>query len=155
MLCMFYVCACILYIRKLLREKTCTNFVVLEPPIKVFSTNLGMPYQPIIDFSFFPVFLCGMVTSYQSDSSLTEKFPNIWYMFNITYKLHVQYVMNALSSGGLVSHVLAFLPCWLYDCAYWYTLYILVGCYGRSAHIPAKRWILHRIILATSFYKAR
>ena len=31
----------ILYSGKLLREKTFTNFTVLKPPVKVFSTKFG------------------------------------------------------------------------------------------------------------------
>ena len=38
------------YGRKLLREKTFTNIAVLEPPTKVFYTNLGVPYPPMIGF---------------------------------------------------------------------------------------------------------
>ena len=44
---MYQVWLCIQYSRKLLREKTFTNFAVLEPPAKVFSAIFG----PMIGFS--------------------------------------------------------------------------------------------------------
>ena len=39
--CSVTTCALLPYSRKLSREKTFTNFAVLEPPAKVFSTKFG------------------------------------------------------------------------------------------------------------------
>ena len=41
----------LLYSGKLSREKTCTNFMVLEPPAKFSPQNLGVQYPPMIAFS--------------------------------------------------------------------------------------------------------
>ena len=50
------------YSSKLLKNKTFTNFVVLEPLVKVFSSKMGMPYPPMLELAFSENFLHEMVT---------------------------------------------------------------------------------------------
>ena len=68
------------YSGKLSREKTFTNFVVLEPPVKVFSMKFGRAVLILcLILVFRESFLCEIVTLTDLQKFSPSKFPAIQY----------------------------------------------------------------------------